>query len=681
MTLVDPPSTFTGIQLSVAEMCDAAYRAGFRTEATLLAAVSICVSESSLWTQARNWHIEYGYRPSTDVIGVQGPTGAWNAGHTQQLHSDRGVWQISSHSWPQYNDAVCDDRSLASDAAWVISSSGANFSPWDTYASGVAQSHYDASVGGWPALRPPVQAYLASPPSLSRTFTGKAGTSSSSKVGNVLRVGGVPIGPGPGHTPGVQNLAGKLPVAVNLKGARMARRRPVTGKAAASASAKATSTANQVDLVVTTFSANLPNPTAGQAVTFSVTVQNASGTPLPAGRGDGQNVGVGIYLDGTAANNIITYTNWDQGLAAGASFTLDTVSGWAPGGAWIATQGTHTLTAWVDDANKIAESNNANNTRTLSLTVGAGAPPPTGGARLFSNTSAWNTVKSPTQFSYMANADALLSSQTYGINNGPGFFTPCYFGAAGDPVQTFHIGAGWGWPARTVQGRAPAGMISPSGGDGSMAVVFAPGTFFDPNRPTADGLDMYQARDQGNNVWNVAMAVPFDSVNGFGFAQPDKGDNASQGVCAIGCCEAGGSILKQDILAGHINHAVRIAFNYDAMGGVNGTQVGYAISNDVGPPGHGGDFGAPIPEGALLMPVGAEPPGLSYWGHEFWLACVTYGVWVSDRLDGPPLFFGDGTPECIAAFGHYGDVLGADMTAVGRKLRLTTVGFTYPMPW
>jgi len=135
----DPASTYAGRTLSVNETLQAAYDAGFRTVPQLQAVVGIGRAESSLVSQTRNWHIEYGCRPATDAIGVQGPASAWNGNHTRQLHSDRGIFQISSWWWPMYTDAVTDDPAGAARAMWAISDHGANFSLWDTWKNGAAQ--------------------------------------------------------------------------------------------------------------------------------------------------------------------------------------------------------------------------------------------------------------------------------------------------------------------------------------------------------------------------------------------------------------------------------------------------------------------------------------------------------------------------------------------------------------
>lgn len=140
----------------------AAYQAGFHAEGQLLAVTSIAIAESSLRPRARNWHPEYGFRPRRDVLGVAGGAEVRSA-EGRQLHSDRGIWQISSHSWPQYTDAQCDNARTAARLAFSISESGSNFLPWDTYKDGDAQDHYDRRVDGWPPVRPLVREFLSSP--------------------------------------------------------------------------------------------------------------------------------------------------------------------------------------------------------------------------------------------------------------------------------------------------------------------------------------------------------------------------------------------------------------------------------------------------------------------------------------------------------------------------------------
>lgn len=148
-----PASTYSGPTLTVNQTLQYAYNAGFRSVNQLQLIVGIGKAESSLTTGTRNWHPEYGCRPVGTVIGTQGPASAWNGAHTQQINSDRGVWQISSHFWPQYTDAQTDDPAQAAAAMFTISKSGSDFGPWDTFVSGSAQSNLPSVAT--------VQAFLA----------------------------------------------------------------------------------------------------------------------------------------------------------------------------------------------------------------------------------------------------------------------------------------------------------------------------------------------------------------------------------------------------------------------------------------------------------------------------------------------------------------------------------------
>lgn len=176
----DPPSTLTGRQLSVDEVIATAHAAGFRSETQLVSVTSVAIAESSLWSRTRNWQPQHGYRPASDRIGVEGPRAAWNASHTQQLNSDRGLWQVSSRWWPQYGDAQLDDPAQAARIVYSMSSGGTKFGAWDSFASGTAQRTWDRAYDGWPAVRPLVKRFLASrgsapSPVAARTHTVQAG--------------------------------------------------------------------------------------------------------------------------------------------------------------------------------------------------------------------------------------------------------------------------------------------------------------------------------------------------------------------------------------------------------------------------------------------------------------------------------------------------------------------------
>ena len=167
----NPNLTWDGPRQSIDTVMDAAYQAGFRSEEQLLTVTSIAVRESSLYQRTRHWQPQFGYRPSGSQLAVQGPGWVYSWEGTQ-LHADRGLWQISSHWWPQYSDAAVDDPYQAARIVHSISKGGADFNAWDTYRAGDAQRHWDAAVDGWPALRPEVQAFLGSRGSAANSSAG-----------------------------------------------------------------------------------------------------------------------------------------------------------------------------------------------------------------------------------------------------------------------------------------------------------------------------------------------------------------------------------------------------------------------------------------------------------------------------------------------------------------------------
>jgi subtilase family serine protease len=123
------------------------------------------------------------------------------------------------------------------------------------------------------------------------------------------------------------------------------------------------------DLVVTGISESPANPTTGAAVTFSATVLNQGTGATPAGT----IVGCQFQVDGTEVSWSDTDTT---SLAAGSSVTLKANNGPSGSATWMATAGSHTILAWVDDVNRIAESNENNNQYSTNLTVNSGSSLP-----------------------------------------------------------------------------------------------------------------------------------------------------------------------------------------------------------------------------------------------------------------------------------------------------------------
>lgn len=170
--LSDPPSTLSGERLTLKRVMSITFAAGFRTEEQLLPALATAISESALWTAARNWHPERGFRPASDTIATLGPPEVWRDG--RQMHSDRGLWQIASWAWGHYPDSVTDDPVAAAAVMFILTRGGTDFLIWDSFVSGRAQEHYDRSINGWPRLRPVVRAFLATE---LRTAAGSSGAS------------------------------------------------------------------------------------------------------------------------------------------------------------------------------------------------------------------------------------------------------------------------------------------------------------------------------------------------------------------------------------------------------------------------------------------------------------------------------------------------------------------------
>ncbi|REE81485.1 subtilase family serine protease [Paenibacillus taihuensis] len=123
------------------------------------------------------------------------------------------------------------------------------------------------------------------------------------------------------------------------------------------------------DLVVTNITWSPASPTAGNEVTFSATIKNQGADPSPAGSIHG----VLFTVDGTSVS---WSDNYSSSIAAGASVTVTATGGPSSKASWTAQSGTHTVRAFVDDINRIAESNDGNNTLDQSITIGSASGTP-----------------------------------------------------------------------------------------------------------------------------------------------------------------------------------------------------------------------------------------------------------------------------------------------------------------
>lgn len=116
------------------------------------------------------------------------------------------------------------------------------------------------------------------------------------------------------------------------------------------------------DLVVTATSPAPQTAAAGQPVAFSATIENRGKAATP----EGTILGVGFQVDG----KLVTwsdYVTWS--LPAGESVTVTANSGPTGSATWTATTGKHELLAFVDDAARIAESDEGNNRTKTTFTV------------------------------------------------------------------------------------------------------------------------------------------------------------------------------------------------------------------------------------------------------------------------------------------------------------------------
>jgi len=125
-------------------------------------------------------------------------------------------------------------------------------------------------------------------------------------------------------------------------------------------------TVAQPDLIVTSISASPTAPVAGQNVTFNAVVKNQGTAATP----DGTILGVAFSINGQIATWSDTSTT---SLAAGASSTLTAHGGPTGAATWSGPAGSYTVLANVDDINRIAETNETNNTISSGLVV-ASAP-------------------------------------------------------------------------------------------------------------------------------------------------------------------------------------------------------------------------------------------------------------------------------------------------------------------
>lgn len=116
----------------------------------------------------------------------------------------------------------------------------------------------------------------------------------------------------------------------------------------------------QPDLVVTSVTWSPQVPTAGTPVTFTAVVRNAGTEATPQ-----ETHGIAFTVDdGTVTWSAASTTPLAPGEER--SYTAD---GGSAGATWTATSGEHTVEAWADDAARIGETDDGNNTMSVRFTV------------------------------------------------------------------------------------------------------------------------------------------------------------------------------------------------------------------------------------------------------------------------------------------------------------------------
>jgi len=114
------------------------------------------------------------------------------------------------------------------------------------------------------------------------------------------------------------------------------------------------------DLVVTDLAWEPPHPKVGDAVTFRAAIKNIGDGPTP----NGVTLGIAFQVDGLG----VTWSDTSkESLLPGASRTLAANNGAKGIATWTMTPGRHDVTAYVDDINRITESDEENNTLTKPL--------------------------------------------------------------------------------------------------------------------------------------------------------------------------------------------------------------------------------------------------------------------------------------------------------------------------
>ncbi|BBL67618.1 CARDB domain-containing protein [Methanoculleus chikugoensis] len=258
------------------------------------------------------------------------------------------------------------------------------------------------------------------------------------------------------------------------------------------------------DLVVTDIAWTPANPASGDAVTLKATIKNQGDAPTPAGTRHGV---LFTFDDGAAGAGV--WSDAHTASIAPGSWVTVTANGGSAGATWTAVEGTHTVKAAVDDVNRIAESNDANNVRTEQIAVAKAAsgstptptpttPAPSGKPDLVVTDIAW-TPANP------ATGDAVTLKAT--IKNQGTAATPA--GTKHGVLFTFDDGAaGPGvWSDTHATAIAPGASVTLTANGGSAGATWKAMVGTHTVKATVDDVNRIAESDETNNVMSKEIVV------------------------------------------------------------------------------------------------------------------------------------------------------------------------------
>ena len=244
------------------------------------------------------------------------------------------------------------------------------------------------------------------------------------------------------------------------------------------------------------------SPAPGSAVTLRATIKNQGDAPTPAGTKHGV---LFMFDDGGAGPGVWSDTHTGS-IAPGAWVTV-TANGGSAGATWKAVAGTHTVKAHVDDVNRIAESDEANNVRSEQITVSGAAatptptpttPAPSGKPDLVVTGVSWEPA-SP------APGSAVTLKAT--IKNQGDAPTPA--GTKHGVLFTFDDGAaGPGvWSDTHTQAIAPGASVSLTANGGSAGATWKAVAGTHTVKAHVDDVNRILESDENNNVMRKEIVV------------------------------------------------------------------------------------------------------------------------------------------------------------------------------